>query len=370
VIVAHGLLQAIARVNRVAGSSKEKGFVVDYVGVGHHLKKALDNYDEREQAEIIDVLSFPEEELRELRAAEAAVMEFLKKHGLNDLHDHDAFFDLFYDEDIRFEFMSLFRRLTKALDVVFPAKEALDFMKNYQTLVEINVMAGKHLRDERLSMKGIPPKLRKITDAYLESKGIQVKVEPISILDEDFQKDVNKHGRTKTKAAEIEHAIRHHLDIELNDDPDLQASFAEALQKIFEEFKDNWNKIYEELEKLRQRIVNASKEPTYGLHRKKEMPIFRMLKKEIYGDAALDDEAIALLVTLTQHLFAELERELKLTGFWQSIPARNKLKADLQKALLQPDFVTLPGIIQNRQKIISRLMEVAEKNNDTILYAA
>ena len=67
IIVAHTLLQAIARVNRVSGTAKEKGFVVDYVGVGHHLKKALDNYDEREQNEVLDVLSFPEEELRELR---------------------------------------------------------------------------------------------------------------------------------------------------------------------------------------------------------------------------------------------------------------------------------------------------------------
>ena len=47
IIVAHGLLQAIARVNRVSGPAKDKGFVVDYVGVGHHLKKALDSYDER-----------------------------------------------------------------------------------------------------------------------------------------------------------------------------------------------------------------------------------------------------------------------------------------------------------------------------------
>ena len=38
VVVAHNLLQAIARVNRVAGESKDKGFVVDYVGIGHHLK--------------------------------------------------------------------------------------------------------------------------------------------------------------------------------------------------------------------------------------------------------------------------------------------------------------------------------------------
>ena len=39
VVVAHNLLQAIARVNRVGGESKDKGFVVDYVGIGHHLKE-------------------------------------------------------------------------------------------------------------------------------------------------------------------------------------------------------------------------------------------------------------------------------------------------------------------------------------------
>ena len=370
IIVEHGLLQAIARVNRVSGTSKEKGFVIDYVGVGHHLKKALDNYDEREQNEVLDVLSFPEEELRELRAAEAAVIQFLHSHGLTDLTDHDAFFDLFYDEDLRFEFMSLFRKFTDCLDVVFPSREVLAFIRNYQALAEVNALASKHFRDERLSMRGIPPKLRTISDAFLESRGITVKVEPISILDEDFQKEVTSRSRTKTKAAEIEHAIRHHLDVELDDDPDLQASFAEALSKILEEFRDNWNRIYAELEKLRQRIISASQEPTYGLHRKKQMPIFRMLKKELFGDTVLDDDAIALLVSLTQQLFNEVERELKLTGFWESIPARNKLRADIQKTLLQPEFSDLPGLVQNRARIISRLMEIAEKNNDAILYAA
>jgi type I restriction enzyme R subunit len=369
IIVAHSLLQAIARVNRVGGAAKDKGFVVDYVGVGHHLKKALDNYDEREQNEVLDVLSFPEEELRELRASHAAIMDFLKKHGLESLADHDAFFDLFYDEDLRFEFMSLFKKFTKCLNLVFPAKEALDFMRNFESLMEINVLAGKHFRDERVSMKGIPPKLRKITDAFLESRGIEVKIEPISILDEDFQKEVKSRTRTKTQAAEIEHAIRHHLDVELNDDPDLQASFSKALKKIFEEFQNNWTKIAEELEKLRQRIIDAGKEPTYGLHRKKQMPIFRMLKKEIFGDAELDDDAISSLVSLTQQLFAEVERELKLAGFWESIPARNKLKAEIQKTLLQQEFIGLPGLFANRAHIISRVMEIAEKNNDIILYA-
>ena len=254
-------------------------------------------------------------------------------------------------------------------------------MRDYQALTEINVLAGKHFRDARLSMKGIPPKLRGITDAYLESKGIEVKIEPISILDEEFENQVGKRKRTKTRAAEIEHAIRHHLEVELDDDPDLQASFAEALAAILAEFHDNWQKIYEELEKLRERIRSAGKEPTYGLHRKKQMPFFRMFDRELpdfqagqvgepnFSNDSQKEERVGQLVNLTQQVFLVIERELKLAGFWESIPARNRLRAEIQRTLLSPDFSMLPGLVQGRVHIISRTMEIAEKNNDTICYA-
>ena len=387
VITDHNLLQAIARVNRVGGDTKDKGFVVDYVGVGHHLKKAIDVYDEREQKEVIDTLSFPEEELRNLKDSHAAIIALLEQHGLTDLTDHDAFFDVLYDEDLRFDYMQAFKKLTKCLNLVFPARQALEFMDDYNALSEINILAGKHFRDERLSMKGIPPKLRAITDKYLESKSIAQKVKPISILDEDFQKNVDQRSRTKTKAAEVEHAIRHHLDVELGDDPDLQASFAEALAQILQEFQDNWKRIYEELEKLRTRIINSSKEPTYGLHRKRQMPFFRMFRRELFGaDMVKDadelrvaetspryglseDDKISHLVALTQGVSLVVERELKLVGFWESIPARNKLRAEIQKTLLQPSFVALPNLVNKHAQIISRVMEIAEKNHDIILYA-
>jgi len=386
VITDHNLLQAIARVNRVGGVTKDKGFVVDYVGVGHHLKKAIDAYDEREQKEIIDTLSFPEAELRGLRNSHSEIMDLLKKHGLTDLTDHDAFFDVFYDEDLRFDYMQAFKDFTRCMNLVFPARQALDYMGDYNALSEINVLAGKHFRDQRLSMTGIPPKLRAITDQYLASKSIDQKVEPISILDEDFETNVGKRKRTKTKAAEVEHAIRHHLNVELDDDPDLQASFAEVLAQIFQKFRDNWTKIYEELEKLRERIKSAGQEPTYGLHRKKQMPFFRCLKREIF-DAVLDntlqpgivaeptapygiseEDKISVLVELTQRIFLIVETELKLAGFWESIPARNKLKADIQTALIQPACIKLPNLLKKRAQIISRVVELAEKNNDVILY--
>ena len=397
VVVAHNLLQAIARVNRVAGASKDKGFVVDYVGIGHHLKQAIDGYDERERKDVLDTLSFPEDEVRELEAGFDAIMALLRRHGLHDLNDHDAFFDAFYDEDLRFEFISAFRTLTRCLNLVFPAKQALDYVRDYQALAGISVLAGKHFRDGRLSMKGIPPKLRAITDEHLESRGIDARVPPISILDEHFVREVARRTRAKTKAAEIEHAIRHHLDVELDDDPDLKASFAEALAAIFEQFRDNWQKIHEELEKLRARIVNAREEPTYGLHRKKQMPFFRMFRRELFGMAPVavrdgaaakdgggesrlaetpafygvreEERRISRLVDLTQKVFLAVDRELRLTGFWESIPARNRLKAEVQKTLLAPEFVSLPRIREHRAQLVSRVMELAERNNDLILYA-
>lgn len=368
-ITAHNLLQAIARVNRVAGPGKDKGLVVDYVGVGHHLKRAIDCYDEREQKEILDAMSSPQEELHQLADSRNAVIAFLKEHGLTDLTDHDAFFDLFYDEDIRFAYMERFRELTRHLNLVFPAPQALEYMREYQALSEINMMAGKHLRDQRLSMKGIPAKLRALIDDYLVSRGIEQTVEPISILDVDFQKQVNAHDRIKTKAAEIEHAIRHHLEVELDDDPELQATFSEALAAILEQFKNNWQAIYEELEKLREEIKRTAKEPTYGLHRKKEMPFFRMFKRELFGEETLTEDDIAMLVRLTQHIYIIVERELRLQGFWESIPARNKLKGEVQKTLLAQEFKDLPSIFEKWTHILSRIMEIAEKNNDTILYA-
>ena len=369
VIKDHNLLQAIARVNRMSGVAKDKGFVVDYVGVGHHLKQALDTYDEKEQHEILEALSTGEDEFSDLKGAHRNAMQFLKGKGCGDLSDFDCFYDLFYDEDTRFEYISLFREFTRTLNNLFPHREALDFMDDYQSLAEINVMAERHLRDERLSMKGVPAKLRRITDNYLESKGIDQKVAPISIIDPGFQREVKSRKRSKTKAAEIEHAIRNHIEVHLDEDPELYASFAEEMERILQQLKDNWDEIYKQLEGLRKKLRDVEKEPTYGLHRKKQMPILRLLQREIYADGPPGTSDMPKLVQLTSAIFDSIERELRLTGFWESIPARNRLKAEIQEVLLSPDYVDLPNIKARYSQIISQLMELAQANNDTILYA-
>ncbi|MDA2928402.1 type I restriction endonuclease subunit R, partial [Acidobacteria bacterium AH-259-O06] len=131
VIIAHNLLQAIARVNRVSGEGKHKGFIIDYVGIGHHLKKAIDVYDEKEQLEILENFGSLEDELLELEGTYKSIMQLLKDRGLEDLSDHDAFFDLFYDEDLRFEYLLAFKKLTRSLNLVFPSRKALEYIGDY-----------------------------------------------------------------------------------------------------------------------------------------------------------------------------------------------------------------------------------------------
>jgi type I restriction enzyme R subunit len=368
VIKAHNLLQAIARVNRVHNENKTCGFVVDYVGVGHHLRDALADYDEREQKEIIGALQDDAALISDLVDRHRNLKEFIQRLGITDQNDYDAYYDLFYDEDPRFEFLLLFRKFSRALDAVYPRKEALDFLPDFKHFSEINVMASKHFRDARMSMKGIPEKLRQIADRHLVSKGIDQTVKPISILDKDFQEQASKRTREKTKAAEIEHAIRHHIDINLDIDPELYASFSQAIEEILRDFQDNWKVIRKKLEELRQKIINAEKEEnTYGLHRRKQMPFFRKLKAEFFDGQEVNDDQVSQLIDLTKQITVLLETELQLKGFWDNIPARNKLRASLQEILLSPSFIKLPNVVKQRGEIISSIMQIAERNNDTIV---
>lgn len=376
VIVAHNLLQTIARPNRKGPVGKDYGFVVDYVGIGHHLRDAILKTDEKQQQvdsgeieSIIAAIGNDEQLLKQLAEAHKAIMDFIKvEHGITDLTDEDAFYDLFYDEKVRDKYIELYRKLSAAFNALLPAKEVLTYYEDWLTLTEINALAMKHLHDGRLSMKGLPPKLLKIADAYLQDKGIDEQVKPISIMAEDFIKEAQKRKRDKTKAAQVEHAIRNYIDINIDEDPELFASFSKAIEEILKNFHGNWKKIYEELEKLRERIRQREQEATYGLNRKSQMPFFRIFKAELWDNRDLTEDEIGLNVALTLAVSAKLQTELKLVGFWDNTMAQNKLKAYLQNdVLLSKDFYSLPGMMQKYKQLISRIMEVARANHNHIV---
>lgn len=367
IIRGHNLLQAIARVNRVGGQFKKKGFIVDYVGVGHHLKDALDLYDAEELGDVETIMDKTNDVLNELMTSRDQIRGLFAGQGVADLHDRDAVFDVLYDETIRGEFVALFRKFNSLMDQLYPHAEALDYLKDLGQFSEVSVLAGQHFKDSRLSMKGIPPKLRAITDEFLQSQGVEQRIEPISIFDDEFARQVGQHGRTRTKAAAIEHAIRHHIDVHFDDDPALYASLAEALRALLQEFRDNWDEIYKRLQELIRRMRQTEQEPTYGLHRRKQMPFFRALRQSLYGEQTLAEEQIEPLVDLTKATYGLLVEEIKLSGFWNSIPAQKHVGGELSKIIVSPTFKNIPGIFARRNELITRLMEIAKTNHEKLI---
>lgn len=362
IAVMHNLLQTITRVNRPGSPAKANGFVVDYVGVGHHILEALKHYDEKEQKDITSSLKDPKALELELKQAMDEVFEFFTKNQVSDLTDLDAIFNLFYDEDIRSAFTLLFRSVTSAMNNLYPRKEALRYLNDYNLLAEISVQAAQHTRDERLNLKGVPEKLRKILDEYLESNGIDPKVAPISITDDGFAKEVERRKSNKTKAAEIEHAIRHYINVNIDEDPEQFRSFSEMLEQILQEFAGQWDIIVTQLNELRNRIKNRHKENTHGLNAKTQMPYFRILKSLIFDEEhTLTENEISCLVAVTKEVFDKIELESVAIGFWRNPASQAALKGELLKIIIAQEhgLHSIPGFFDKRNEIVSRIMEKA-----------
>jgi type I restriction enzyme R subunit len=91
-VVAHDLLQAVARVNRTCGR-KKCGYVVDYIGVARHLNEALKEYDgEDTEGALIDInVELPVERIRQEVAKvgfwkNSDQRELLTRHLVRDLN--------------------------------------------------------------------------------------------------------------------------------------------------------------------------------------------------------------------------------------------------------------------------------------------
>lgn len=163
--------------------------------------------------------------------------------------------------------------------------------------------------------------------------------------DPDFQKDAQTRNRPKTQAAEIEHAIRHHITVNYDEDPELFASLASELERILQGFAGNWELIAREMEKLRQKLVAIEQQETHGLDRKRQMPIFRTLSAELFGDTKPDEDQTGQLVNLTQLLFLAIQTEIRQAGFWSASPKQKRLQGELQTILLRPEYVRLGAMM-------------------------
>lgn len=222
----HTLLQAIARVNRVA-DQKTYGLVVDYWGVSEALQEALAIFS---PADVKGAMAPREDELPRLRARHAAAVRFFVR--VKDHDDLEACVAVLAPEDVRADFHLAFRRFAQSLDMLLPDATALPFVGDLKWLGKIRATAAARFRDDAIDVSDCGAKVRKLIEEAVIADGIQILVKQVSLFTTDFDAKLDALKSADAKASEMEHAIKNEIHVKLDEDPAFFASLRERLEQI------------------------------------------------------------------------------------------------------------------------------------------
>jgi type I restriction enzyme, R subunit len=252
----HGLLQAIARVNRRFSHEKDGvptektyGLVVDYHGVSRELKAALEVFDwaDVEQA-MVELPADPGPVVA--AAADRAESHF---RGL-DLKDTwacvlsfapDAATDGAFKADAYERFEHDYREFSKLMDQFLPNRSALPYVDRLKQLTVIRAyVRAQYLReDAAVDWTAIGAKVKGLIDSRIGAE-VRKLMTPVSILDRDFDEKVAGLPHDEARASLMEHAIRAQIKERIAENPAFYERLSETLERIIRE--------------LRQRLIDAA----------------------------------------------------------------------------------------------------------------
>ncbi len=226
----HTLLQAIARVNRPHGEEKTYGLVVDYWGVSAKLQDALAIFS---TTEIQGALTPNVDELPRLQSRHAAVMRFFQP--VADTNDLDACVRVLEPEDVRAEFDLAFRRFSQSMDMLLPDQRALAYNADLRWLGKIRGTARARYRDDRLDLSGCGEKVRQLIADAVAADGIEILVKEVQLFSPEFDEKVEALKTDDAKASEMEHAIRHEINVRVEENLAFYQSLRQRLEEIIEQ---------------------------------------------------------------------------------------------------------------------------------------
>ncbi len=362
-LVAHNLLQAIARVNRTH-DGKSRGLIVDYFGVGNHLKEALSNY---EDADVDGIMSDFSEEYAQLEFSHRKVMQFFAEHRVEEITEkifEDAVV-LLADEKLRQEFKVLYRDFSRLIDFILPNPIDRYYLDDVKVLGLVNQEANRRYRDAELSIEGIGAKVKGLIDEYLISKGVQTKVRPVSIFDDEFEAALS--GRSeKSKASEMEHALRYTIKINLDKDPIHYKSLAEKLEKIIAEHQGNWTEMVKRFDELKKELdTGRDVLDVFKEHRCEVCMPFYDLFECYFGEDEWTQEVSDKVIELVLNSVQQAANEVQRVDYWGATgeSARKKLENFLVAGIASSKLTQLLG---NIAEIKIRFMEIAQANDKAL----
>lgn len=376
----HTLLQAIARTNRVK-KGKQRGYVVDYIGLTHNLTEALTLYAATdEQQELASGLKNINTEMPVLQERYQRLLNLFSQHKVKQVKEfvegklpdvttdaavvHEAV-KLLKNERLRADFDVYLKKFLSSLDIILPHASGQPYRVPAKRFGYIQRVARERYKDDTLNLGDAGQKVRDLINDHLVSLGINPKVAPVELLSEDFIEKLNENaaGNAEAKASEMEHAIRKHCTVHHDEDPAFYKSLSDKVEQLIDQYQEQWEKLAEELEKLRQVAAEGRQDGDDGMS-KEATTFYQHIANEAFEDGKVPASIKPQMAALMESIVEKLQHSIGSIDYWHNSDKQKRTRSDIKTAL------TLTGIAElkkNRERIAVEIMKLAKNRHDELL---
>ena len=325
----HTLLQAIARVNRTH-KNKFRGYIVDYYGLSDYLTEALDMFT---TDDVRGALIELKDEIPKLKNAHTRVLKHFE--GL-DLDDFYACILSFKDEVKRQTFQTDFRIFSRQLDIILPDPAATPFLHDLKRLGKISVGARNLYRYEQPDITEAGEKVRELIEEHVYSTGVDPKIPPIDLLAGNYKEQLNQYKSPRAKAAELENAIKHHIKINIDEDPEYYRKLSERLEEIIREQGEKWDELVQLLLDFRDNIESDHRKQASDLGLSPtEQPFYNTLIEKLGGEEAVDEDKRRQVKRVVRSLVEMLNEATRIVGFFSKWDEQKRVKKDIKRVVIE-----------------------------------
>ena len=258
----HGLLQAIARTNRLH-DGKEYGLIVDYRGLIQKLDAAMDmysgagleNFEGRDlRGVVIDVL----EALGQLRTAYTNLIDLFA--DVKDLSDTEAVEVSLADEKKREQFYNLLCTFGRALNLALNSEQAYAALpgeerKKYQDRFVFFSKVRRSVKIrycDAIDNSEYEPLMQNLLDTHLSVAGLKQITNPVDILNkDDFERELEELGSLRAKADAITSRLSKSISAKYEENPAYYDSFSKRIKDALDQYKEKVISEAEYLAKMR-----------------------------------------------------------------------------------------------------------------------
>ena len=375
----HNLLQAIARVNRVA-TGKQRGFIVDYIGLANHLGSALAIYTEEDAQDIRQGLKSILSELPILEERYQRLLQHFRSGGVTDiaafvtggLPDAQAEVGVLHaavgamkEIKPRADFEVYLKKFLQSLNLILPHESGHPYRGPARRFGYLLRMIKERYKDDSLNIADAGEKVKALINEHLIDLGINPRIPPIELLSPDFMEHLEKHsgGDPEGKASEMEHAIRKHCTVHFDEDPTFYRRLSDKLDKLIQAHKENWDALAQGYDALRREAETGRTDAVEGLTREAST-FYDYVVQLAFNGATVPIEYCQRLKTLMGRIVEILQDTIGIIDFLRKPIEVKRLRGNIDTEIL---LAEIPQLADRHERIAVEIVKLAEKRHGELV---